>query len=92
MKIEVSSPTEMLQLILWIAGAGTYRLVPFKKEKIKTKYAIVRVLPQKFVLIKVLSTPRGAEKFLEQSWEKLRSTYLHVSFYHLENGDIRVWL
>lgn len=94
MKKEVSNPTEMLRLILWIAGSGSYRLVLFKKEKekIKTKYAILRVLQNKVELIKIVSTPHNWEHFLEKSWQNLKTNSPHVSFFHKENGDIRVWL
>lgn len=92
MKIQVSTSKEMLRLILWIAGSGTYRLVLFKKEKIKTKYAIVRVLSNKVELIKILSTPYKGEHYLENAWKYLNTVSPHVSFYHEENGDIRVWL
>lgn len=88
---EVSNPVELLHVILYIEGSGIYRLVPFKREVGKTKYAIVRVYSKKVEMVRFLSATLGTQRALEQAWKQLKTTYPEISIYHLKNGDIRVW-
>lgn len=91
----LASPGEMLRYILYTEGTGLYRLVKFKKEHVKDgafkiKYAIVKVLDDKYVVVQFLSAlwtpPMGNQTLLEQAWKKLKSSsQLYV--YHVDVDD-----